>query len=246
MPLETVRVGTEDREVFILGDPLAASGRQSVITLIDARSFTGLYAALGQHANLLQNLAGTHDIQRAMEGTTGIPAVGTEGTKDTFCCGIIGFLPIATPTDIWTMIGSATKVVRITKIRLTGVATAATPVALQLIKRSTANTGGTTTTPTIVPNDTSDAAATAVITYYAAGANPTLGSTVGTMRSGFLNLGAAAAGAAGVLEWDFTNLNDKAIVLRGVAQAISINWNGAAVPAGTLLTIEVRFTEEPT
>ena len=62
------------------------------------------------------------------------------------------------------------------------------------------------------------------------------------MHAQTLNLG--AAGAAGSIVWDFTNRNEKAIVLRGVARNLSLNWGGAAVPSGTVCSIDISFSEE--
>jgi hypothetical protein len=53
-----------------------------------------------------------------------------------------------------------------------------------------------------------------------------------------------AAGAAGEVVWDFTLRNSKALVLRGTSEGIAINWNGAAVPSGTSLTIEIEWVED--
>ena len=109
-----------------------------------------------------------------------------------------------------------------------------------MIVRSTANTGGTSSNPVITPNDSNNAAATAAINLYSA--NPTVGIAVGTIRARKLNLG--VPGAAGTIEWKFSDVNDQAIVLRGIAQVLCLNFNGQAVPSGTLIDIEVEFVED--
>ncbi len=239
MPLDSKLVGANERLIFCWGDPLTAQ-EAAVLSVIDARNPTGKFAGLVQNFALLQNAAGTFDLARAAAGTTGIPAVNTEGTKLSYSVGVIDFLPVATPTDFWNLTGSATKTVRVTRIVISGIATAAASRATQLIKRSTANTGGTPTSLTIPPHDSNDAAATALVQTYAA--NPTTGTSVGIFGAETLNLG--AAGAAGRIEWNFTTRNSKAGVLRGVAQSLNLNWAAAAVPAGTLLAIQAEWTEE--
>jgi hypothetical protein len=174
-------------------------------------------------------------------GTTGVPAVSTESSKATYSAGILGFTPVATLTDFFQITGSATKTVRVLRISISGFATAAITEDVQLLKRSTASTGGTPTPATIVPHDSNDAAGTAVVNSFAANPSP-LGTLTGMVRAAKLNLG--ATGAAGVITWDFTTRNSKGLVLRGVAQQLALNWNGAAVPAGTLLDIDVEFSEE--
>jgi hypothetical protein len=44
--------------------------------------------------------------------------------------------------------------------------------------------------------------------------------------------------------WDFCQNEDKAIVLRGVAENVCVNFAGAAVPAGGVLDFEVELEED--
>ena len=120
------------------------------------------------------------------------------------------------------------------------IATAAATVDIQAVKRTAANTGGTAVSQTIAQHDSNDAAASGTVNTYTA--NPaSLGAGV-NIRAQKLNLG--AAGSAGSILWDFTTRNDKALVLRGTTQSLDLNWNGAAVPSGTSLDIELEWTEE--
>ena len=108
--------------------------------------------------------------------------ISLEGGKATYCATITGLVPPAAATDIFTIIGSATKTIRISRIQFSGRATAAAACDVSIVKRSTADTGGTPgTVPTIVPLDSTDAAATAVCATYTA--VPTLGTAVGAIRS---------------------------------------------------------------
>ena len=106
-----------------------------------------------------------------------------------------------------------------------------------LIKRSTANSGGTPTNPAIMQHDSNDAAVTAVVSTYAA--NPTGGyGECGTCAG----ISYGGAGAAGVIVWDFTTRNSKGIVLRGVAQSLNLNFNGQAVPSGMSADVDVEWS----
>ncbi len=240
MAIDSVRVGSAERQIVVVGDPLNSSNQQSVQAVADGMSLAGTYAAIEGAIHLLINPSGLADRMRSAAGTTGVAAVNSEGTKSTYSAGVVGFTPAATPTDFFNITGSGTKTVRVTRITISGIATAAATVEIQLIKRSSANSGGTPTAAAIVPHDGNDASATAVVNSY--GANPTTGTVVGTLRAEKLNLG--AAGAAGRIAWDFTTRNSKGLVLRGTAQSLNLNWGGAAVPAGTSLAIDVEFTEE--
>ncbi len=240
MPVATKTVGSADDFIMLLGDPSAASQIQSVPGVADTQNFAALYAALVQNLPMLLNQSGTFDRARSAIGTTGVPAVNTEGAKATYSVGVAAFTPVATATDFWTLVGSATKTGRLLRLTISGIATAAISQDIQLIKRTTANSGGTSAQPTIGQHDSNDAAPTCVVNTYSV--NPTTGTSGGVVRSAKLNLG--AAGAAGKIEWDFTTRNSKGLVLRGIAQAYCLSWGGAAIPSGTLLCVDAEFSEE--
>src|SRR6185312_10014748 len=65
--------------------------------------------------------------------------VQAEGVKPTYRYSVLGFSPVATPTDVLEIKGSATKTLRIRCIRVGGVATAAGNMPVQLVRRSTAS-----------------------------------------------------------------------------------------------------------
>lgn len=240
MGIKVVNVGPDQVPVFIVGDPNTANQLASVLSVSDAASLAGLFAQVGQHVPLLLNAAGTYDRQKEAPGATGVPSVNTEGTKTTYSTSTLAFTPAATATDFFTLVGSSTKTVRVTRVTVSGIATSAATNDVQLVKRTTANSGGTATQPTICQHDSNDAAPTAVANLYSA--NPTLGSGAGAPRGQKLNLG--AAGAAGVVVWDFTTRNSKGMVLRGTTQLLALNWSGNAVPSGTSLSLDIEWTEE--
>jgi hypothetical protein len=102
--------------------------------------------------------------------------------KATYATTAVAFAYAASGTDIFTITGSATKTIRILRISVTGTQTTGAMRDVLLIKRSAANTGGTSATPTIAPYDSNSSAATAVVRNYTA--NPSaLGASVGTIRA---------------------------------------------------------------
>lgn len=241
MPLSGIQVGSNQQPVVTIGDPSTASQLQSVTPIIDNTNVTGKFGGLDLSVKALKNpVTGNYDTARATAGATGVQAVSAEGTKNTFSVASNGVTLAATATDFWELIGSSTKTVRVLRITITGLATSGASPDILLIVRSAADTGGTATQPTIVPNDSNNTAATAVVNLYSA--NPTVGAAVGTIRARKLNLG--AAGASGSINWTFSDVNDQAIVLRGVAQALALNFNGQAVPSGTNIDIEAEFVED--
>lgn len=179
------------------------------------------------------NLSSTDDSVSAIPGET---------TKTTYSCSFTALIGAAAATDIVEIIGSATKTVRVKKIKISGVATAAAAVDLLLIKRSAAATGGTSTSATIVPMDSNNAAGTAVVKGYTV--NPTVGTAVGTIESHKPTLTTAAGAIPNVpLVIEFGDNGNQNVILRGAAQTLCINLNGATI-TGNSLNVTVLFTEE--
>lgn len=168
---------------------------------------------------------------------TGMTASGIA----TYSGSTAAFLPPATPTDMWVMEGSATKVVRILRIELSGTQTTLGINRFNLIRHSTANAGGTSAAMTLTKLDTLSATATATAKSYTA--NPTPGTSAGNVSSVLVLTPDPAAAFNPVYVWDFTGINHQPIVLRGVAQGVAINFGGAALPAGLSLSVNVLFTE---
>jgi hypothetical protein len=147
----------------------------------------------------------------------------------------------ATFTDVWVISGSASKTVRVNLIVLCAAATAATNLETLVVKHSTANTGGTSSSLTSTPNDSSNAASTGTVLNYTA--NPTVGTVVGV--SGFRKLNVGTVGNSGCLTWTFGPPGaGQPIVLRGIAQQLAVSFSGQAVPSGLAMTIEIETTEE--
>jgi hypothetical protein len=91
--------------------------------------------------------------------------------KFTYSAAKVGLVPAASATDIFTITGSASKIIRVTHIEITATTTAATAAALDilLLKRNVANTGGTSTgSPTPVPHDINAPAVSATVLAYTA------------------------------------------------------------------------------
>lgn len=137
----------------------------------------------------------------------------------------------ASATDFALISGSATKTIYITKAIITGIQTTAGLADILLIKRSTADTGGTSTAQTAIPHDSADAAASASVLAYTA--NPAaLGTPVGSIRRAFLPVAGAASVVNPVVVFDFGD-KGKPIILRGIAQQLAINLNGVTLVGGS-------------
>jgi len=151
----------------------------------------------------------------------------------------------AATTNIFTHGGSATKTIRITRIAASGtILTAAEEYDLQLVKQSTADTGGTPSTATKVPLDSDDAASAADVVSQAYTVAPTAGTAVGAIGSKKILLPIAPVETIQQI-WEFGNRPGiHALVLRGVAQQVALTLNGATPGHASSWDFEVEWTEE--
>lgn len=180
-----------------------------------------------------------------------IPQVGLaciqESNNPTYAATGIGIAPAASATDIACLTGSATKVIRVKRIRVSGSAGTLVNVPLLITKHASANTGGTAATGTALPVpytlDTANPAVTATATAYTA--NPTItDAAAGIVSSGMLVLTATGtlAGNTGVIiDWTNDALNQGPI-LRGIAQQVCVNLN-ATSPSSGLVNVTFLWTE---
>lgn len=169
------------------------------------------------------------------------PVYTTPVQQITYRAAVLALAPASSATDFFTITGSATKQVRVKRIACNGISTAAATAIVQVVKRSTANSAGTATTPTKVPlNTAAGIAATGVVRAYTA--NPTLGTAVGTIAVAELTTNTVATSAfnnSGVV-FDF---RDQWVVLNGTAQVLALNGNAASFTSGAALNCEVEWSE---
>lgn len=162
------------------------------------------------------------------------------GNRPTYSAGILGLTLAATPTDIFCIQGSATKTVKVKRFDISGLtATAMATSGFQMVKRSTANTGGTATAPTAVPHDSLDPAATATVAAYTA--NPTVGVLVGVVDPFYITA-AIATTQSGERTKLYGSEDMQSMRLRGVGESFCLNGNGVGY-TGTI-SIGVDWTEQ--
>lgn len=188
-------------------------------------------------AALLSASLATPALAQGPSGVVGtFPAQG-----NTYSANITALAPAASATDLLYITGKASGIVSVRKLYCSGVSTANAAAVLKVVKRSAANTLGTSTTPTKVPyNSAYGLAAGAVVRAYTA--NPTVGTAVGDVAVGELVTGPAASATVvnPTLVFDFTNQN---IILNGAAEGLAINGNGASFTSGAALNCGVEWQE---
>ena len=183
-------------------------------------------------------------------------SIPLDSTKRTYSVAMANLVVASSPTTYWQICGSATTTVRVTRITIAGRQTTAASADFQLIKTSTAATGGTIASGQPfasaaivgIPYDTGSAAGTALVTAWTA--NPTVGTPVvasaGWVWSGQIFLGnlSTTASTSGI-NIDFGNRPASAVVLRGTAQCLAISSAvGTGPGSGNLMDISTEYTEE--
>lgn len=196
-----------------------------------------LSATNGLYSNLLQGNA-------VLSLSNALPVMQANSTKATYTTVVAPFTPVATPTDIFILPGSATKTVKVLKVTLTSVQGTTGLNEWLLLKRSTANSGGTSSATTIIPVDSNSSAATAAPLKYTG--NPTTGTSLGSVVDTYVVSPKtdSTASARTVLYDASTQAQGEPITLRGVAEGLALNFAGAAVPASMAVGLEVTFSEE--
>ena len=177
----------------------------------------------------------------AVRDYQGASYVNTEGLKPTYSVAS-QVVAASSATDVIYITGSATKTIKITRINIGGRATSAVSADVSIVKRSTADSGGTCTAGTAIPHDSTLGAATATIGVCTA--NPTLGTAVGTLREKQVFLGNLTTGAPGAdAQFLQGDRSAQEFTLRGAAQTIGINLN-AGTYSGNLINFDIEWTEE--
>lgn len=146
--------------------------------------------------------------------------------------------------DAACLVGSATKIVYVTSVNVSGIKTTAQSAVMNLVKRTAANTGGTSTAATVGKMDSTSAAATAVLNGYTV--VPTSGAGV-TLLSSVIQFSAGTVGA-GIAPQTFSfnpqNSLSQPVVLRGVAQSFCVNFPNAFTTDGPALDVGFSWTEQ--
>ncbi len=163
------------------------------------------------------------------------------GTVSTYSASNV-FVIANSATDVFTISGSSTKTIKIYRVLFYLTATTGSNATIIGLRRSSLNTGGTSTLLTNVTHDTTNAAATAVVRSYTA--NP---SALGTLVGNMFTFGVYVSGGGTIGSIPFSYLIDnpivQPIVLRGTSQLFAVNMN-AVTFSGNSARATVIWTEE--
>lgn len=173
-----------------------------------------------------------------------VPTPNQSRTYPTYRASVVGLVTAASATDFLTVGGSASKTVAVTRMECNGIATTAATPDVLVVKRSTANLTGTSTSPTATPLDSRSPAATAVVKAYTV--NPgTLGTLIGSIGAVKFPLPLAATGAdLSRVQFVGTQFGpSQPVTLLGVAQSVGLNGNAATLGAGAALNCTIEWIE---
>jgi hypothetical protein len=175
--------------------------------------------------------------------TTGSLYQNSEGRKATYRVGVVGFTPIASTTAPTVSItGSATKTVRITRMRISASASTG-GVADISVRRFTALSGGTPNSQAanIAKMDSTNPAATAVVNQWSAAATTATSAGIVTAQR-YEIVTAAVSVQPGFIEWTFGDTNGQTLVLRGTSEFAGILFS--AVGTTPVADFWIEWTEE--
>lgn len=190
----------------------------------------GLCAASAPGGDLVVILGNATNGRLLVDSLTSTAA----GTARTYRASLF-MQPVANATDFFTIYGSASQIVRIYQILIVTASAPAINYSVSVLRRSTANAGGTSAAVAAVLADSADTtAATATVLSYSV--NPaglgTLTGAIGSLPS------ISAVGVAVPLNAPLSFVVAKPQTLRGVAEGLTLNLNAAAGPITVGVSIE--------
>jgi hypothetical protein len=172
--------------------------------------------------------------------STGSQYVNPEGRRATYSVENDTFTISATGVLIEIQ-GSASKTVRITRVSIDGVMTAAVDAEVLLIRRTAASTSGTPSTLTAAKHDSNNASATAVVKAFTS-SPPTPGASAGVLRAMRAFLSTVSTQSRPAI-FDFGTRNTQPIVLRGTSEFLTVYVSAASFSGGAF-DVDIEWTEE--
>jgi hypothetical protein len=258
--LEVATNSTTSGQKGILGLTATTTNAPTYVTAktnaLSTTTFGALRSVLtdGTHNQPTMDAAARAGFVEVTDGTNTMPTMDSAarpgyfrqvaGTRSTYEAGIAAQTPASSATDVWCLVGNGTTTTRVLSISVNGTKTTASSVMFQLVKRTSANSGGASGAATAVSHDSTNSGANSAANSYTS--NPSgLGSgTAFAPRFIFLPAPATATANTDAQPWTFgTPSGAQEMVLRGTAQALCINLNGVTVTGGSL-NFNVVWTEE--
>lgn len=173
--------------------------------------------------------------------------VSNESISQAYSSGALNFTPAATPTDIAALTTAFEgRVCYLKRVSISGTCTSGGAAIDVLLQRSPNAGGGTSAAQFTGRHDGLDTVPTGALLIFSANRTSNgngVSSSRPLIRAGKLKLGTTAAPEL-PLVWDFSTRNSKGLAIRSLVEWLVVNLNGQTMPAGTLLTLDVEWTED--
>ena len=167
-----------------------------------------------------------------------------DSVKRTYGAGVMGLqVSSAAVTDVFQICGATGITTRITKLAMGGKVGTAIALPYQIVRRTSADTGGQSAVAVGTPYDSTFVSASSVVTSWTdvpTALGTTLGSIIGTRLLG-LSVSTTLASS------DTNSYGTRpasALVLRSPTQCVAINFGTQTTITGNALDIEAEWTEE--
>jgi hypothetical protein len=195
---------------------------------LDARAQTG-YADQGNShtaGKAVRPIVGTKD---------GLLGVATLGDITHNCySATASSASYASTTDLFTLAGNASNTVLLHQIRITCTQTTAGQVTLSILKRSVADTSGTSSTINDVPLDANYSASTSNMLSWSAA--PTRGALISSLDIASIGCMASATASPNDIYVSPSSWLTHPVVLRGTAQNVAVSLAAAGDGSGTTVS----------
>ncbi|MDP3768188.1 MAG: hypothetical protein Q8S13_09245 [Dehalococcoidia bacterium] len=193
-------------------------------------------------ANIAADVAASSPVGQMHVNIEGVRASYSAATTATFATSI-------SAADVFSIIGAASRTVRVTRMGISGVISAAAPgsyINVMVVLRSTANNSGTSENVSSVRHDLGQTVASATVVQYTSA--PSNGVTAGIIASYYVLAPSSAGPTPSAntpmrIEVDFVTRSARAIVLRGTGNELS--WFiGTNLATGFFLAAFAEWVEE--
>lgn len=196
--------------------------------------------ASGNNKNAIDFLDGAGNLSPSHTTDTSVPH---------YRAGVLALAPLASADVTYVLPGNASTTVRVKRVYVSGAATASGSIVCKVEKCSTAGgLGSAVLIPiTAVPLDSGNTAAISTFNSVGTAKYTTVPVPIGVVASGRIMLtaigGVTTSGNTGATALDF-RFDNQALVLRGVAQVMTVSLNGVALLSGEVLDCFVEWSED--
>lgn len=167
---------------------------------------------------------------------------------DTYRYALLGFAPVPAATVIAVIQGSATRDIRVRRVKVNGIATAAGNLKVLAYRANDAGTLGSAvlTARAATKMDADSASAGATVSTVGTNNYGTPPANDGNVAADYLQIvdNGTQEFTVRPVEFTFGDVGQSALVLSGADDRLCLSLDGSTIPTGCALAIEIETTEE--